>query len=69
MAVFFQFLISPLIYGVEKQNIFSFLGHIFLFVGLCYTWDNFEMQRSGKKIEPEPKLCKIVKLFTSVNSV
>ena len=39
----------------------------------CYTWENFKVWQSEKKnkikIEPEPKLCKIIKLFTSVNSM
>ena len=38
----------------------------FIFDGLSYTWENFKVRRWEKikiKIEPEPKLCKIVSLL------
>ena len=41
----------------QVVSIFCMLGHIFLFVGLRYTDQNFKVGRSGKKnkIELEPK--------------
>ena len=65
-SIFFFFHFSSIFCGQFAGTSFFFsLGHIFLFIGLRYTWENFKVQRSGKNWA----WTKIIELFTNMISV